>query len=170
MCQCVNEERRKYKVSPDEYAQAREQAAKANSELKKGKNLSESHKANLKKRGKPVINLTTGVAYPNAKVASDQTGISQSHIGECCKGQIARAGHSEDGTPYIWRFVGEENIVSKKTEIFIQKKIKCIETGIIYDSIRDAYRETGVGRRTIKTDCESSASRQSKNRKHFCYV
>lgn len=58
----------------------------------------------------------------------------------------------------------------KKNEVFIQRKIKCIETGVIYDSIRDAYRETGVGRRTIKTDCENSASRQSKNRKHFCYV
>lgn len=170
MCQCVKEDKRVYKISAEEYSLAREKAAVAISEMRKGIIFSEEHKKNLRKRGKPIVNLTTGKIYPNAKIASDETGVLATHIGECCKGKASRAGQDDNGNPYIWRFVGKEKLESSKTDIFIQKKIKCIETGEIYESIRDACRETGVARTTIKVDCEKSASRQSKKRKHFCYA
>lgn len=170
MCQCISEKREGCRISEEDYAEARITAAKANSDIKKGKPLSKEHKEKLKGRGKPVINLTTGKTYVSAYSASEETGVLASHIGDCCNGRAARAGQSEDGIPYIWRFVGEENIEFQKKDIFIQRKIKCVETEVIYESIRDAYRDTGVARTTIKTDCENSTPRKSKNRKHFCYV
>lgn len=63
-----------------------------------------------------------------------------------------------------------KNIRITYKEFLMPEKIKCVETGEIYESIRDACRETGVARTTIKADCEKTASRQSKKRKHFCYA
>lgn len=170
MCQCKEKGNRKYKISAEEYSQARTNAAKINSEARKGIKFSEEHLEKLRQRGKPVINLTTGEVYNNAKVASVATGVGASHIRECCKGEVARAGESEDGIPYIWRFIGEENKESSHNKIFMQKKVMCIETQIVYESVREACRDTGVDRCTIKRDCEKSASRQSKKRLHFCYA
>lgn len=36
--------------------------------------------------------------YASAAEASRQTGINQSHIGECCKGKLFTAGN------YLWRY------------------------------------------------------------------
>lgn len=170
MCQCKQEGNRDYKISAEEYSLARINAAKIISETRKGIKFSEEHLEKLCQRGKPVINLTTGKVYNNAKIASDDTGVSSSHIGECCRGEVARAGESEDGIPYIWRFVGEEEKEFPNSRIFMQKKVMCIETQIVYESIREACRDTGVDRCTIKRDCEKNASRQKKKRLHFCYA
>ena len=170
MCQCKEEGHRNYKISAEEYSLARINAAKINSEIRKGIKFSDEHREKLCQRGKAVINLTTDKVYNNAKAASVDTGIKASHIGECCRGEIARAGESDEGIPYIWRFVGEENREVSNKKIFMRKKVMCVETQIVYEGIREACRDTGVDRSTIKRDCEKSASRQSKNRLHFCYV
>lgn len=126
MCQCKNEKRDGYRISEEDYAKARIAAAKANSDIKKGKPLSKEHKEKLKGRGKSVINLTTGKTYISACAASEETGVLDNHIRDCCKGRIARAGQSENGIPYIWRFVGEENIeAQKKKYLYIEKSKMC---------------------------------------------
>lgn len=38
------------------------------------------------------------------------------------------------------------------------KPIRCIETGIVYESIRDAHRKTGAQRCSIKTACEKNGT------------
>ena len=92
MCQCTSEKRNGCRISEEDYAEARIAAAKANSDIKKGKPLSKEHKEKLKGHGKPVINLTTGKTYVSAYSASEETGVLASHIGDCCNGRVARAG------------------------------------------------------------------------------
>lgn len=170
MCQCTQHGERQYDITADDYADARERAARANSNIRKGMQFSEEHKKNLCGHGKAVVNITTGETFASAKEAGEKMGINAGHIGECCRGQIPSAGRDIDGSPYIWRYNGEENIDFDFNDFHIFNKIICIETGEIYESSREASRQTGVGRTTIRSDCKKTSSRQNINRLHFAYL
>ena len=168
MCQCTQNGERKYNILADEYAYARDMASKVISESKKGIVLTEKHKHNLCGHGRSVINITTGDRYNSIKAASENTGINGQHICECCNGKRGSAGRNNDEA-FIWRYLGEEDKDFGFNLFYFQKKILCIETGVVYNSIRDANNDTGVHRRTIRTDCQNTSSRQNKNRLHFSY-
>jgi len=102
MCQCTQHGERQYNITADDYADAREKAACANSEIRKGIHFSEEHKKNLCGHGKAVINITTGENFASAKEAGEKTGINNKHINECCRGQRGSAGRDiKTSTPYI---------------------------------------------------------------------
>lgn len=73
--------------------------------------------------------------------AKRKTGLS--HIGECC-----RNARKTDGG-YVWRYEQDEHcpttFTSRKT-----KSVKCVETGVIYDSANYAERTLGI---THIVDC-----------------
>lgn len=172
MCQCTQHGNRVYNISADEYALARENAAKANSEIRKGIIFSEEHKKNLCGHGKPVVNITTGIEYSSAKEGGIATGVSNSKIIECCRGKRGSAGKDPITLlPYLWRYKGEEDKDFGYNIFYTQQEIECIETGIIYNSIREASNLTGVGRYTIKRDCDNTIKRKcfKKDRLHFKY-
>lgn len=168
MCQCNKKGKRAYNVSADEYAEAREKAAKANSEIRKGMKFSEEHIKHLCGHGKPVVNITTGEKFSSVKEASKKTGINASHISECCKGKRPSAGKNSNQS-FVWRYVGEENFDFGMNKFTLQKSVQCVETGKIYDSIREASRDTGIGRTTIKHDCLKLTKRTKSDRVHFQY-
>lgn len=172
MCQCTQNGAREYNISADDYALAREKAAKANSELRKGMKFSEEHKEHLCGHGKPVVNLTTKKYYASAKEAAQDTGTTSTKIIECCKGKRGSIGKDPiTKEAYIWRYKGEEDKDFGFNLFIIVRKVECIETGEVYNNIREASRETGVGRYTIKSDCDDNIkkSRTNKKRLHFKY-
>ena len=171
MCQCERDGRENIKITADEYATIREKVSKMISESKKGVPLSENHRQSLIGLGGfAVRNLTTGKEYASAGYASSETGIKADAILKCCRGALSRAGcDAETQVPYIWEFVDERERPEKREEhiIHIRRKVICIETQEVFNSIKEAKRKTGVATTTILRDCKHTSSRQNKNRKHF---
>lgn len=170
MSQCSQNGKRVYKISADDFAEARIRASKVISEGRKGIKFSEEHIKHLCGHGKSVVNITTGEEFSSIKEAALSVGLkSPSKIIEVCKGKANSAGRDRNNNPCIWRYKGEEDKNFGLNTFYIQRKIKCIETGEIYESIREASRETGIGQVTIRNDCKHKTSRQKIKRLHFEY-
>lgn len=92
---------------------------------------------NKKSQSKPVICKETGVIYPSVGEASRQTGITSSNIAKCANGKM----HTAKG--YHWGFVIDGVPVYKETQNLTNVRIKCVETGVEYDSIASCAREIG---------------------------
>lgn len=171
MCQCNNNGKREYHITAQDYAEARKKAAKANSEIRKGMVFTDEHKKNLCGHGKTVVNIITGEVFNSAKEAGAFYNISNQHIIDCCKGKRGSAGRDvSTNRPYVWRYQGEEDKDFGFNTFIFQKRIVCVETGVVYDSRNEASRQTGVSKRTISTDCNKTSSRQSKKRLHFAFL
>lgn len=113
-------------------------------------NFSQEHKQNLKnsvvkKLGKSVICVNTKQIYSSINEASQKTGVN--HIEDCCSGKLKSAGKDENGIALIWRFLedyNEEEDIEFKKQIRTKTRVKCLNTGIIYSSGKEASRITGV--------------------------
>ena len=91
------------------------------------------------KTGKAVRCIETGEEYYSASYAARKIGISDSGISRACRGECGIAGG------YHWEFVDEEE--NSKSKIFknkVNKKVKCVETNTIYDSIALASNELEI--------------------------
>lgn len=93
---------------------------------------------------KPVMCLETGEIYKSATEASKATKISRTDIGKCCN-KISRATHG-----YHWIFYDGKNYTEDERYLMIKQignsrgiKIKCVETGKIYNSIKEAADDVG---------------------------
>ena len=64
-------------------------------------------KRNGKRNGKPISQFTLEgefiKTYPSGKEAEREVGINDSHIGECCRGELKTAGG------YIWKYTNKIN-------------------------------------------------------------
>lgn len=113
-------------------------------------NFSEEHKKNLQKSvavtlGHPVICLNTGKIYNSINEAYRDTGAN--HIEQCCTGILKTAGKDKDGIALVWRYLKDYNpkeIIELKPQKRGKTKIRCINTGVIYDSTKQASTITGV--------------------------
>ena len=101
-----------------------------------------------------IICLETNIVYSSCAEASRQTNINKVHIAECVRGEKFRV--SAGG--YHWMSLEDYNKfgpIFKQTENELNSKsVKCIETGIVYNSILEASKATGVSRQTIHRCCE----------------
>ena len=101
-----------------------------------------------------IICLETNIVYPSCAEAGRQTNINKVHIAECVRGEKFRV--SAGG--YHWMSLEDYNKfgpIFKQTENELNSKsVKCIETGIVYNSILEASKATGVSRQTIHRCCE----------------
>lgn len=107
----------------------------------KGKKFTEEQKKNMKKpkcaNRKGVICIETKVYYESLEQASKSTGISPSSISSVCKGLGRTAGG------YHWKWDVDPAIY------VCGRKVRCVETNIMYSSIKEAAEKTGVGRSSI---------------------
>ena len=95
---------------------------------------------------KRVYCIETGITYESQAEAFKKTGIR--HITECCKRQIPMAG----GCHWCYETDIETwNPLQKKGK----KKVMCIESGIIYESIKDAANNTKANYSEIGKCCKS---------------
>ena len=112
----------------------------------------------INKYNKPVVCIDTGIVYKSAKEIERKLGISHASISNVCNKKQKTAGG------YHWEFVNSSDInsikVSEETKIKIKeskkgkkykkskrkdrKKVHCIETGIVYESIYEAMSVTGI--------------------------
>lgn len=79
--------------------------------------------------------------------AAKELGLAESSIYDCCSGKKKRVGN------FMWRkFNG--NICNIEPYIEIQKAVICVDTGVVYKSIHEASRLTGIGRKEIANVCK----------------
>lgn len=97
-----------------------------------------------------VICLTTNEIFDSISKANQY--YSTSCVGECCNGNKKSAGKLNDGTPLLWIFLSDyENMSEQQINEYIShcerkrpsniKKVICITTGVIFDSIAEAEQK-----------------------------
>lgn len=93
---------------------------------------------------RPIICLETNKEYPTARAAELDTGISFKSISNVVRGKSKTAGG------FHWKYVDEDlNATVVGVEKPKTKQVKCLETGVIYDSISLAAKATGISRNSI---------------------
>lgn len=97
---------------------------------------------------KPVICVETRILYESIRIASKETGVLASMIGTVCN----KKRHTAGG--YHWKYASDLTEPDMKFYISNEKSVKCIETGIIYNSMQEAGRKTGC-----RPDCISRVCR-----------
>lgn len=98
---------------------------------------------NSNKQGVEIRCVETGIIYPSFKEASRQTGIYAAGIARVCKGLQEKCGGLH------WEYTG--NKFHNFSEI---KRVQCIETKIIYESVSQAERETNICGANISKVCK----------------
>lgn len=101
------------------------------------------HNPKRQTRGRSVVNIETGEIFRSALQASKQYNISRDLIVSCCNGM------RENAAGFHWRYEHEEAKPYKGTHA---KPIVCIETGVVYPSVSEAVRQTGLYHNAV-TDC-----------------
>ena len=96
---------------------------------------------------KKVICLETKKIYISISEASKETGCNPNSISECCNNKLKSTNHLH------WQFYNENFDILKCEEIIKQKKkqndkrikkVRCIETNVIYESPTEAKQMTGI--------------------------
>ena len=125
------------------------------------------------KLGKRVICLETKEIYQSSNDAENKTGISKDQIRECCKGN----GITAKG--YHWMYMSDytEEYAAKvlnKPKSIRAKRVKCLETGVVYESIRMAALACGSSNNVISKCCKGEYSYAGKlpdgTKLHWEYV
>lgn len=108
---------------------------------------------NKKSQSKPVMCKETGIIYPSCGEAERQTGIVYTSIAKCANGKVVSAGG------YHWGFIVDGKPVFPKRSDRNKVRIKCLETGEIFESIAECARslgeeKSGTLQSTIKYGCK----------------
>lgn len=97
--------------------------------------------------------INTKEVFKNASVAGRAYNIKSSSISMCCNGKLLSAGkHQETREPLVWCYVKDIDCADEKIKNTFNrhrqcdsirnnshsKKVKCINTGVVYDSVSSA--------------------------------
>lgn len=98
-----------------------------------------------------IVCINTQEIFISGKEAGLAHNIPKSSIHKCCNGTSDTAGGK------VWQYYDEwllkpKQIVSKRNGN--SKKVKCIETGEVFDSVTDAARAMDCARETIRDVCK----------------
>ena len=106
---------------------------------------------------KSVICIETKIIYKSLKEAEIQTGINRKAISKVCNEKIINGKRCLTAGGYHWCFAEkydeETYIIKKPKPIERQKCVICVETGVIYESLKDAENKTGIYMGTISKVC-----------------
>jgi group I intron endonuclease len=119
-----------------------------------GLHLSEETREKLSKAikgkgGTKIKCIETGVEYSSLREASEKTGISSGSISSALRHK-GRAGNVH------WVYLEEPKKGVKRN---FRSKVQCVETGVIYESIADASRKTGISQSSIQRAASSEGDR-----------
>lgn len=103
-------------------------------------------------RSRKVICIDTGVIYDSLEEAAKEVDVSKGAISACCLGK------SKTSAGMQWEYYNPNKIYTKKEIVNKdsgkpKKRVLCIETNIVYDSISDADKATGVSFKNISAVC-----------------
>lgn len=101
---------------------------------------------NIPKLQKPVICIELNKQWNTATDAANELNVDNSAIRLCCLKKRKTA------YGYHWAFVNDTSTVKQLQAIFLNadrlppqaKKVKCIETGIVYNCLNDAAKDTAL--------------------------
>ena len=112
-----------------------------------------------KSLSKQVICIETGVIYDNAYEVEQKTGLSRTVVASCCKHNK----YSKSCGGFHWLYLDEyeqltdDEIAKIKThkpkQAYKPRKVRCVETGQVFDSIQQVERETGLPHGHISNCC-----------------
>lgn len=140
-----------------------EETKKKISEFHKGRKVPIEKRNNMKK----VICVETGIVYVSLSEAARQCNTDESSISAVCKGLENRL--TTGG--YHWCFYDEydpDNYVLHMPKTSNKpRSVICIETNIVYKSISDAGRKTGVNSDAIGMTC--NGKRKTAGGYHWCF-
>lgn len=114
----------------------------------------------IEKRCRPIICVTTNKKFNSAKEASEFYNCDGSSIIKCCKNNKNNnyCGELLDGTKLVWMYLEDYKNLSKEDikEIKekVERKIICITTGEIFNSLKIAQDETNVPESNICKCCK----------------
>ena len=107
--------------------------------------------------GKPVVCITTGEQFMTAMDASRKYNVADNGIRFCCQGRLNTSGRSEDGTPLRWvywedyiKMTNDEIEAIKHSEKSRIKKVVCLNTKVVFNSVTIAGKWCGVGKNSIR--------------------
>ncbi|MGN1326694.1 MAG: NUMOD3 domain-containing DNA-binding protein, partial [Clostridia bacterium] len=149
---------------PDEQKKLLSEKLKGKPSAFKGKHHTDENKNKLSElksgKMKSVICIETKVIYKSLKEAETQTGISRKNISNVCNGRIIKGKRYLTAGGFHWCFLDDYNestyTIQKPKIEDKQKSVICIETGIIYKSLKDAANKTGIYIDTIRKVCNKT--------------
>lgn len=101
-------------------------------------------------KSKKVVCVETGEVFKSVKDAAEKLKICRSSVGRCANGKASTA------NGYHFRFLEDiENGVVKEFNFNPPKykKVLCLTTNEVYETVCDASRKTGLSRRSISYAC-----------------
>lgn len=107
----------------------------------------------------PVVCVNTGRHYKTIVEASKDTGCNQSSISACCRGELK----TTRGLTWCYENDYTEGMEIKKGK---EKKVICIETGVIYKSTSDASRALNISHGNMS---DALKEHSPANNLHFAY-
>ena len=118
---------------------------------KMSKNLKGTRRGENFHSNRRIICVETGIEYYSLVYAHECTGISYGGISTSLRGYLKGEDHTAGG--YHWRYAGEPG------EGSIQRSVLCIETGVEYESIAEASRQTDIFTGSIRRSAKSGGER-----------
>lgn len=111
------------------------------------------------KTPKPVICVNTGEIFGSMHEAAKKMNISQGHISQCCHGKRRHAGKTATGEFLVWRFLEDYDPAQDYTVVKTGKhsnhkhKVRCVATGEVFDTMKQACEAFGVSRTSLWRAC-----------------
>ena len=110
-------------------------------------------------RKKAVICVETKMIYESYKEAERQTGISGKNISKVCRGKMNSNGTKNlTAGGYHWCLLDEYDettyIMQQPNFTNREKAVICIETGVVYNSLINATKDTGINSSSILRCCK----------------
>ena len=103
--------------------------------------------ATIRAQGKEIMCVETGIVYASITLAAEAANIKANTIGRC----IDNAKYTAGG--YHWKSTGKKmhnaEQAARTKEILTRlygKKVMCVETGKVYDSVANAARDMHISR------------------------
>lgn len=110
-------------------------------------------------RARKIICVNTLKIYYTAIQAERETGIYNSHILSCCKGELKSAGKMSNGSPMVWKYYDEYNKNNNYTYANnVSKVIICLETKEIFHSQIEACKKYNMSDRTLNNHLKNRTS------------
>lgn len=120
------------------------------------------------KYNRPIICVETGVVYNSIKEASTSCGVCRTSLTKCCSRQAIVVGG------YHWAYLDEYGddwtapiLSTKENGEWRRRKILCVETGDVWESIVDCSIETGIRAQNLSKVCKDH---QTAKGKHYAYL
>ena len=116
---------------------------------------------------KKVVLTNTGEVFESARKASEKYGLSQGSISSCCAGKIRSAGKLPNGEYSVW--VYEIDYLQNKDYYFHRhkgshnpraKKIICLTTGEIFDTMVEAGKKYNISGNGCKISLACTGKRK----------